>query len=224
MSAHPQLSEADAGEMVRWILSLGNPTKADQSIAISGQYALVTPKSVQKDKPSWPGTYIFRASYKDRGSASQRPLEGSESLALRPAYQQAEMADSISAGVTQYNPVGSMDTTVLRDMRDGSFIVFKRTDLQGITGISLGIASSDINNNFSGGRIEVRMDSPTGKLLGQTKFTVKPAGKRMEISELNIPVFLDKHDGKWHDLYIVTRNENNPSSAVTALDWVRFEL
>jgi cytochrome c len=224
MSAHPQLSEADAGEMVRWILSLGNPTKADQSIAISGQYALVTPKSVQKDKPSWPGTYIFRASYKDRGSASQRPLEGSESLALRPAYQQAEMADSISAGVTQYNPVGSKDTTVLRDMRDGSFIVFKRTDLQGIMGVSLGIASSDINNNFSGGRIEVRMDSPTGKLLGQTKFTVKPAGKRMEISELNVPVFLDKHDGKWHDLYIVTRNENNPSSAITALDWVRFEL
>ncbi len=222
MSAHPQLTEEDAAEMVRWILSLGNPEKPIQSIPVQGQYALGIPKTDAKGKKSWPGTYVFRASYKDRGSSGQKALEGNESLALRPAYQQAEQADSLSAGITQYNP--GKDTTVLRDMRDGSFIVFKRTDLNGITGISVGVASGDINNNFSGGRIEIRLDGPKGELLGQTAFKLPPPGKKMSIMEVNVPIFRKIPDNKWHDVYIVTRNENFPSMAVTALDWVRFEL
>jgi cytochrome c len=223
MSAHPQVSEENAAEMVRWILSLGDPAKQPaNALPPTGQYALNPPIKKADGKPAWPGTYIFRANYRDRGTPSQRPLENSEAIALRPAYQQAEAADSVSVGVLQYR-IGS-DTTVLRDMKDGAFIMFKHTDLLGLNGISLGVATADLNNPFVGGRIEVRIDGPNGRLLGQTMVKLPDAGKKMRIFEVNVPIAQGQADGKWHDLYIVLRNENVPSQPVTGLDWVRFEL
>lgn len=222
MSAHPQLSEEDAAEILQWILALGDPPKPRFSIPVQGQYALVTPPDKSAKEKSWPGTYIFKAGYKDRGSASQQALEQFETLALRPSYQQAEKADSLSAGIRQYSP--GPDTIVMQDMKDGAFIVFKRTDLQGIKGISIGSGSSDRYNNFAGGRVEIHVDSPKGPLLGKVAVPSSPPSTWMKVTELNIPIFWAKPDQKWHDLYIVTRNENNPSQPVTALDWIRFEL
>jgi hypothetical protein len=46
----------------------------------------------------------------------------------------------------------------------------------------------------------------------------------MTITEINIPIRQDLTDKKFHDLYIVLRNENAPSQPVGALDWIRFEL
>jgi len=54
-----------------------------------------------------------------------------------------------------------------------------------------------------------------------------PAGKgggKMEFVELTLPLTASPKDGKFHDLYFVLKNENNPSQQVTAMDWVRFEL
>ncbi len=45
----------------------------------------------------------------------------------------------------------------------------------------------------------------------------------MEFAEIAAPV-TDPGDGKFHDLYFVLKNENNPSKAVGAVDWVRFDL
>ncbi len=223
MSAHPQVSEEDAADMVRWVLSLGDPAKQpDNVLPPIGQYTLATPAKKADGKPAWPGTYILRANYRDRGTPSQRPQEASEAIALRPAYQQAEAADSISIGTLQYR-FGN-DTVVLRDMKDRSFIMYKHTDMAGITGISVGVATADLNNPFVGGRIEVRLDSPKGILLGQTTVKIPETGKKMRIFEVNVPVAQGYADGKWHDLYLVLRNENVPSQPVLGLDWVRFEL
>lgn len=223
MSAHPQITPEDAAEIVRWILSLGDPVKPSQSIAVKGQYNLSgKPTDPSKTVPSWPGTYIFKATYRDRGGSNQQSLEGAEALALRPAYQQAEKADSISAGVRQYSP--GTDTIVLRDMKDGSFILFKRTDLTGINAVSVGVGGSDKNNNFSGGRVEIRLDHPKGLLVGKADIPASKPAVYMSVSEINIPLRTDLTGKKFHDLYIVLRNENAPSQQVGALDWVRFEL
>lgn len=222
MSAHPQLSEEDAAEIVLWIMSLGSPVKPSQSTAIKGQYALITPNDLTKKEPSWPGTYVFKAAYRDRGNNSQPSQEGAEALALRPAYQQAEKADSISVGVLQYSP--GKDTVVLREMKDGAFILFKRTDLTGLTAVSAGVGGSDKNNNFGGGRIEIHLDRPKGLLIGSAPVPASKPASKMTITEINIPIRQDLTDKKFHDLYIVLRNENAPSQPVGALDWIRFEL
>jgi len=223
MSAHPQISEEDAGEMVRWILSLGAPAKPKLNFPVEGDYALDVELPKDKKKKIQPGTFILKATYKDRGSSSQSPLEEGETLALRPAFQQAEQADSTSKGITHYRPYDG-DTVVLKDLKHNSFFVFKHTDLTGIHSVSFGVGLGDRRYQFAGGRIELRLDSPKGSLLGQVKVPVGKGTGEMDFTELTLPLATRPDDGKFHDVYFVLKNENNPSQQVTAVDWVRFEL
>ncbi|MBK7938111.1 MAG: ThuA domain-containing protein [Lewinellaceae bacterium] len=222
MSAHPQVSEEDAGEMVRWILSLGAPAKPKQSLPLSGVYSLALPAAKERNNQPKPGTFIFKASYKDRGSGSQSPLEEGETIALRAAFQQAEQADSMSKNIRTYRPFNG-DTVVLNELKNNSFFVFKHSDLRGVHSVAIGIGSGDNLYKFSGGRLELRLDGPTGPLVGKVQVPSKNAAKRMEFSEIVLPLE-SRGDGKFHDLYFVVKNENNPSQPVVAVDWVRFDL
>jgi cytochrome c len=226
MSAHPQLKEEDVTEIVRWILSVNTPAKPKSAFPAQGTLALqpLPPKSAKE--PSWPGTYILQATYRDRGTASQSPLATTETLVLRPAYQQAEKADSLSEGLRSYQQDNQPKSpAVLRDMKNGSFLMFKRSDLQGLMGVSLGVSSNDKNLRSVGGRVEIRLNKPDGPLVGQAKVVVpEPTSDgKLNIAELNIPISVQP-DGQYHDLYIVTRNDRVASDQVAAFDWVRFEL
>jgi len=222
MSAHPQVSIEDAGEMVRWILSLGAPVKPKQTLPLAGSYPLVVKASQEKGKKAYPGTYIFKATYRDRGSSSQAPLEDGETIALRPAFQQAEQADSMSKSIDNYRPFNG-DTVVLTELKHRSFFVFKRSDLTGVRNIAIGVGTGDKLRQFHGGWLELRLDSPNGPLAGRVQVPEKNSPGKMEFYELMLPVIpLGDHD--FHDLYFVVKNENNPSQAVMAVDWVRFGL
>lgn len=222
MSAHPQISEEDAGEMVRWILSLGSPPKPKQALPLSGDYVLKPPPPTDKAAKPKAGTYIFKASYRDRGSSSQNSLEGAASIALRPAFQQAEQADSMSKNIRTYRPFNG-DTVVLNELKSNSFFVFKHVDLQGIHSVALGIGTSDSKYVYGGGRIEIRIGSPKGIVLGSAVLPVKNSGSKMEFAEINLPLSNVKVEG-FQDLYFVLKNENNPSKPIAAVDWVRFDL
>ncbi len=222
MSAHPQVSEADAGEMVRWILTLGSPPKPKLAFPVTGAYPLVVQASTEKGQKAFPGTYILKATYRDRGSNSQGPLEEGETIALRPAFQQAEQADSMSKNIDTYRPYKG-DTVVLTELKHRSFFVFKRSDLTGVRTIDLGVGSGDRQQQFSGGWIELRLDHPDGPLAGRAQVPEKNAPGKMEFYELILPVTAPP-DQKFHDLYFVVKNESNPSRAVMAVDWVRFNL
>ena len=221
MSAHPQLSPEDVGEMVRWILSLGGAAKPKQSLPTKGTYALVAPASGEPGKKSIPGTFIFKAAYRDHGSRTQGALEGGEVLALRPAFQQAEQADSLSKGITNFRPFGG-DTVVLKDLKNKSFVMYKHTDMTGIHAIAVGVGLGDGRNKFAGGRIEIHLDKPNGVLLGKADIPSKNTA-RMEFAEINVPL-THISDGKFHDVYLVFRNDQVASDPITALDWIRFDL
>ena len=222
MSAHPQISEEDAGEMVRWILSLGSPPKPKQALAVAGDYLLAPPPPKNPKQKPKAGTFIFKASYRDRGSASQLPLENSETIALRPAYQQAEQADSMSSKVRTYRPFNG-DTVVLNELKSNEFFVFKHTDLTGVHSIALGIGMSDSKFQYGGGRVEIWLDSPKGKLIGKADIPAKDGGKLMEFVTVDAALVATS-DGKFHDVYFVLKNEKAPSKAVGAVDWVRFDM
>ena len=222
MSAHPQITEEDAGEMLRWILSLGNPPKPKQAFPLVGDYALTLP--VPKDKKTGPkaGTFILKASYRDRGSQTQSSLESGEMIALRPAFQQAEQADSMSKNIRTYRPFNG-DTVVLNELKSNSFFVFKHVDLTGVHTVAMGIGMSDSKYQYGGGRVEIRLGSPKGTLLGKVALPKKAANPQMEFTEVNIPLASVANAG-FHDLYFVLKNENDPSKLVAAVDWVRFDL
>lgn len=222
MSAHPQVSEEDAGEMVRWILSLGAPPKPKQSLPLAGSYPLTVQGPPQKGKKANPGTYILKATYRDRGSNTQTPLEDGETIALRPAFQQAEQADSMSRSIDNYRPYNG-DTVVLTELRHRSFFVFKRSDLTGVRSIELGIGTGDKRQQFHGGWLELHLDSPNGPLAGRVQVPERNVSGKMEFYELSLPV-TPPADHDFHDLYFVVKNENNPSQEVMAVDWLRFGL
>jgi cytochrome c len=215
MVPHPQLSEADASEMTRWILSLGVPPKPKQSLPVSGNYTLVP-----KGKNS--GTFIFKASYQDKGAKGQSPLETTALLALRPALQQAEQADSISKGVTVFHPFDD-DVAVLNNLMHNQFFCFKHVDLNGLSSVSVNLATTDEAQTFAGGKLELRLDSPEGVSIGEIEIPAASAAGEMtfwgRIIALNAPA-----DGLFHDLYFVFKNENASSKPIAAVDWVRFNL
>lgn len=221
MSAHPQLSEEDAGEMVRWILTLGDVPKPKQAFAVAGTHPLTLPPPKKPGQKVVPGTFILKATYKDRGSRSQTALESGEIIALRPAFQQAESADSMSRGATTYRPFGG-DTVVLNNLKHNGFFMLKRVDLTALRGVSMGVGGGDGKYQYSGGRIELRLGSPRGPKIGEAKITVAN-GAKMAFSEVNIPLG-QPADGRWHDVYFVLKNESSGSSNVAAVDWVRFEF
>jgi cytochrome c len=222
MSAHPQISEEDASEMIRWILSLGSAPKPKQTLPVAGSYPLtVQPPSDPKSKPKQ-GTYILKASYRDKGTSTQAPLENSESIALRPTFQQAEQADSMSKGIRTYRPFNG-DTVVLHEIKNNGFFVFKHTDITGVHSIAMGIGMSDSKYQFGGGRVEVRLDSPKGLLVGKADIPSKAAQKNMPFAEISAAI-TDPGDGAFHDVYFVLKNENAPATPIGAVDWVRFDL
>jgi cytochrome c len=223
MSAHPQVSEEDASEMVRWILTLSAPDKIVQAFPVEGSYTLALPKPEKVGKKVNPGTFLLQASYKDMGSKTQSSLENADIIALRPAYMQAETADSMSKTITVYRPITDGDTAVLNDLKDKSFFLFKRVDLTGIRGVSVGVATDDKRHQFSGGRIELRLDGINGKLIGQVKVPAVK-GNTMNVNELQIPIGSEMNDGKFHTLYFVVRNEVMASAKAMAVDWVRFNF
>jgi cytochrome c len=226
MSAHPQLKEEEATEIVRWILTVNTPAPPKSTFPAQGILNLSPPPAQSAKETAWPGTYILQATYRDRGSAVQSPLESTETLVLRSAYQQAEKADSLSTGLRTYQQNNDPKSpAVVRYMNNGAFLMYKRADLQGLLGVSLGISSNDKNLQSAGGSIEIRLDHPNGLLLGQAKVTIPavlPNGQ-LNIAELNIPIAVQP-DGAYHNLFIVTRNNQVSSDQVAAIDWVRFEL
>ncbi len=224
MSAHPQLSEADAGEMIRWILSLAKPPKPKETIPLKGEYALKAPRAKAGKKKTAPGAYILKASYRDRGSRAQAPLTGAETIALRPAFQQAEQADSTSREVRTYRPFDG-DTVVLNELKHNSFFMFRHCDLRGIYSVAINVGSGDARYPAEGGRIELRVGSPEGRKAGAVTVPKGKGGNQtFTLVTLEIDQAVWPRDGSYCDLYFVLKNENYPSKIVAPVDWIRFNL
>jgi cytochrome c len=216
MTPHTQLSESDASEMVRWILGLGAAPQPKQTLPVSGRYALA-PKS------KTPGTYVLKATYRDKGAKGQAPLEGMAMIALRPALQEAEQADSSSASISVYHPYDN-ETTVLNNLIHNKFFAFKQVDLTGLSAISIRAGTSDLFNQYAGGSIELRKDTPGGTLLGQVEIPATNATGKMIFFERTLSLTPAEADGRLHDVYFVFKNETEPMRPVVAVDWVRFEI
>lgn len=214
MTPHPQLSEADAGEIVRWILSLGAAPKPKQSLPVNGKFALSA-------KGTAAGTYILRAAYRDKGAKGQGPLEGSSLLVLRPALQQAEQADSISKGIRVYHPLDD-NLAVLDNLLNDAFFCFKYVDLNGLESVALRVGFGNSERAFAGGRIEIRIGSPQGPLIGQIKIPAEnSAGNGMAFREFSTPLAAVTTEG-FSDIYFVAKNDDKNAKEIAAVDWVRF--
>lgn len=201
MSAHPQLNRADVGEMIKYILSLNDQKKMSQPV--KGNYV---PQDNGKN-----GTYIFAASYTDRGKGAIAPQTVQKTATLR-----SSKVPALSGDVSKY-----IQTTNSRELKkklavattSGSYIGFKSIDLTNIG--SLVFDAVTVPGKAAGGTVEVRLGSPTGKVIGQA--TIRETGE-VKANLSNVPAT------RSNDVYLVFVNTAaNPDQDLFALDSIEFQ-
>jgi cytochrome c len=161
MAAHPALSVNDATTIVKYILSSNDKTIS--TLPVKGTYTQQIPAG-----DNGKGTLIVRAAYTDAGGKSSPSITSENQLILRSPSISASSAEIIKGGEVEIN--ARQGTTSVAGNPNGH-IGFKKIDMTGIKQLELTATAVDRTGN-TGGNIEVRLDSPTGELLGQIEVKV----------------------------------------------------
>ena len=194
MPAHPQLTEAQASAMATYVLSLASPRAP--SLPVRGSYV----PRVAADSAGQ-GVVILRAAYTDRGANGIRSATADKTVLLRAPIVVVAQGE-VSDGVEKYKgPEVPVEVTIGR--RSGAFVGFKQLDLTGVSAIVFSAAAPVPNVNSAGGTIEVRLDSASGVLIGETEI-IQPQPQMVAPSRLRAA--LTRTEGM-HDVYFVFRND-----------------
>ena len=206
MAAHPQLSTADAAEMVKYILSVSGNATAGSSLPVQGSYIAKLPEG---DKGK--GVYIVRASYEDKGANGLPSLKSEQVLVLRNAKMDAHSFDTYD----NINKMSFGGNNLAIPSKSGAFLEIKKTDLSHIKELRILATAPKPQLNALGGKVELHLDTPTGKLLGESPF-LEPTDKMdFTPSQLTIPVKLPvPFDNKPHDVYLVFVNPTESSGSL----------
>ncbi len=157
MPAHPSITENDARTIVNYILSTNK--KITQATPLQGKFVTRVP-----DNDNGRGTYILRAAYTDRG-ASGIPSHTTDSvIVLRSPKLTPIRADIIAGGAIR----DQLDEYVFLTVKPNSFIAYKNLDMTGINQISFR-PNWHLYDIYPGGKVEIRLNSPDGQLIGVTE-------------------------------------------------------
>ncbi|MCE7065784.1 PQQ-dependent sugar dehydrogenase [Dyadobacter sp. CY326] len=202
MSAHPSIGLPEAGQMVKYILSLANEKKPATYLQPQGQTTVDIPEGGDANK----GIYKFLASYTDNGSKGLPAQTTEKSLTLRSPTLMFGNADDASKQLMRFK-MG--ETNLLIVMAANTSATFRQIDLTGISELSMIIAAPIERLNSAGGIVEVRTGSMDGPLLGKTTF-VEPSDAVDVFSPAAKPVPfkvpIEPVTG-FHDLYFVFKND-----------------
>ncbi len=194
MPAHPQLSEAQASAMVAYILSLGQPRPP--SLPVRGSYV---PGAATDSSPQ--GVVVLRAAYTDRGANGIRSASAEKAVVLRAPVVVVARGE-LSDGVEKYSgPEVPVEVTI--GNRSGAFVGFRQLDLSGVSAIVFSAAAPVPNVNSAGGKVEVRLDSATGTLVGETE-PLQPQPAMAAPARFRAAL---RPTAGVHDVFFVFRNE-----------------
>ena len=162
MSPHPQLSVNETEKMIRYIMSL-NKKGVTAGLPYRGSYALNKHKATDKE-----GTYIFTASYTDKGANGIKPLTATKIITLSypviKADQFAERKKAMTFLVTKdLMPNIEEEITMVLPSHEG-VLKYKGIDLTDVGQLKLGITVAP--TYFSGGTMEVLLDNENGQVIG----------------------------------------------------------
>ncbi|MDJ1468694.1 PQQ-dependent sugar dehydrogenase [Xanthocytophaga flava] len=163
MPAHPAMSVNDASTIVNYILN--STTKTLSTLPVKGTYTVKLPEG---DKGK--GSVLIRAAYTDRGVKTIPAQTAENSIVLRSADVSASSAEVIKGAEIKARGMGSGSNVI---PFANSYIGFKKLDLSGIQELELAAAAQKRDGSV-GGTIEVRLDSPTGDLIGEVKVERAP--------------------------------------------------
>lgn len=197
MPAHPAIPQGEARAIVKYILGLGIEQE-DFSLKSEGKYILQPPAG----EPAG-GSFVFRASYTDKGSVIAPPQTTTDMVVLRNPVVPVIQFDEFSG--VEINKHVFYNMSDLSPVNSPGFIKLHSIDLMGISVIQLQTDFSS-EKQYSGWNVEIRVDSLTGQILGKTEMS-RPAGTNGSgYTRLKI----ESTEG-FHDFYIVfSKTIDNP--------------
>jgi PKD repeat protein/plastocyanin len=164
---------------------------------------------------------VLEAVYTDKGATGSVPLTGRAEAILPPKRKQAEFYSSTGRAA---NGTGGGDPGVQKEdtadagggqnigfIEDGDYVSFKPVSLKDIRQLNFRVASGG-----AGGTIEVRLDSPTGTLVG-TSPQIANTGGWQSWTTVQLP--LDNPPGGTHELFLVFRNATN-AGGLFNVNWI----
>lgn len=199
MSAHPQLSNQEASEMVKYILSLSEAKKQRTNLPQQGTLNFKEHVGQKQN-----GQYTLLAAYTDKGGKIVGPLTNTDVVTLRNARVAAIEADRLN----NINRWGNS----LEGAGKGSFYMFRDLDLTGIKQITYLMSATDPE-----ARVELHLDSPTGPIVSTATYGSNSENKKAEIKAAVKPT-----TGK-HNLYFVATKPKAPFDNILNLEWIQFE-
>lgn len=202
MAAHPQLAVADAQEIVKYILNLGNKTSV-QSLPVKGSYTVEIPKGVSDQ-----GAVIMRAAYTDKGANGIAPATSEKIMVLKPASFSAAKADEWDAVMKYKVPSPPMDLII--GSSNNAYIGFNPVDLSGIEQVVLVALAPENLLHAAGGTVEVRIDAPNGPLIGQSSPITPVKGEWTKTGPIIAMAKLTPTTGK-HKVYYIFKNDKSAS-------------
>ena len=204
MPGHPQHTEAEIEEMVKYILSLkGSP---DEVLGNSGALQASGINSLT-DKAQ--GIYVLSATYKDQGAGDIPPITSRELLVLRSPKVEAELFDKREAwGERAYGE--DRGTVGISPREEGAYIMLNDIDLKDITQLTLRL---QVNK---GGSLSFGIKGPEGPKIKRIELTPGTPG----IWEERV-VKLKPINGN-HDFFVWVEGINSGKGPHLVLDWVKF--
>ncbi|CAL1516808.1 ThuA domain-containing protein [Chitinophaga sp. MM2321] len=216
MPAHPDLKESDAKLITSWILSLNLQLK---SLPPKGAVNTALNKPVTEE-----GDLYISATYTDRGGMNSKPLMGNKSLILKNpkiTFDEINIMQGFSKSIINGSSYMMLPPA-------GGWVGIGNIDLSGISraALTLGWEKTPV----AGCVLEIRMDAPDGKKIGEFSF----AGKGQNHEESAAAVQLDfitltadlthENDGKQHNIYLVSKANDAKIPNDMMLSHIQFFL
>src|SRR5262249_44994714 len=195
------------GVMVDWVLSLTAGPALPPSGGTEGGFV---PKLDANSFPTgYPdsGVQILTATYTDNGAAGAPPLTG-EAVAVLHARKKKAAYHDFSRGVQVVDDLED-EHGMIAWFGNGDYLGFAEMNLSKIVQLKCRVRG----RVGTGGTFEIRLDSPTGHLLGKVAV---PSGKGEEVT---LPI---KAPQGVHDLYFVAVAASEKDRKTVSLNWVEF--
>jgi cytochrome c len=212
MAAHPQLTKAQAVQMIEYILSLANEEKV-VSLPLSGKtnFAAIPPPG-----PLPTAAYVLTATYEDNGANGMPSLSTTKQFMLKSPMLNTADATDLNGGLRKSSAAGY---NFLENIKHGSSATYKQVDLTNVGMLNFVVIEM---GNSKGGEMEVRLDSAEGALLGTVSFVNAPkmevqSGIFMRPSGVAIKPVKGKHD-------VVLKFKNEKAGEENLFSLVQFIL
>jgi len=220
MPAHPDLNEVQAGLIVDYIIDLKN-LNTKKILPIKGRYffeSLINNDSNRKNPfgRSNNQKFIFRASYLDNGFRDAPELLGTDIVVLRHPLVPVTNFDVFKD--VELNHQITVSRSSIIPEKTNSYIALRDIDITGISELKLDLSILPDSKETNFGRVEIRIDSLEGKIIGELKLIRE--GEKSLLKNNSIKI---QNINGFHKLYVVFKN-NNESSKINDIELRSLEF